>query len=344
MNSNPSEIERLLEKIDQDTERIKYLETMIDFEQKAKKGLEKKLMVLEELQAKSSYQQSRMLRERDSMVREMSSEIDTISTRLKNSVNENIDWKKRYKKLEKMYEELEGDFFKLKTKCESLEKQKEKKKQELKQIRDVMDLYQNLKKDVQIKERWNKQEKNLICFKAQEISTHYKKLKEDIIQSQEKLKKMIIKNSRLPADSHDAKFMKEDRGFLEQKVIMLSKDNLYLKKELLRIIRQLINKDGDTRAGTPLEDKDPGANASKEEINLKGSILSFSNNNINDISMERANSKTKFVSPERGKMDEFQGSAVINVKRFKLIQSIKQTVPSYPTSLQISRNKSKANF
>jgi chromosome segregation ATPase len=341
MPNDADEIEKLLKKIDKDTERIKYLETMIEFEQKSKKALERRLLVLEELQAKSSYQQSRMLRERDSMVREMSVEIDTISTRLKNSVNENVDWKKRYKKLEKIYEELEIDFSKLKKRYEDLHGEMGQKKGELKEIQEVMDLYQNLKKDVKMKERWEQQEKNLIQTKAKEISTHYLKLKEDLKFSQDKLKKMIIRNSRVPLET-GSRYSKMDRDVLEQKVFILTKDNLYLKTELLGLLKQIManspeNKEEIRKLDLKSEFPDP----IKDETNLKGSILSFSNNNINEMSLDRVNSKKKIISPE--KPPNLQGSAVINIKKFRLIQSKKYPLPKYPASLQISQNKRKTN-
>lgn len=341
MPNDANEIEKLLNKIDKDTERIKYLETMIEFEQKSKKALERRLQVLEELQAKSSYQQSRMLRERDTMVREMSVEIDTISTRLKNSVNENVDWKKRYKKLERIYEELEIDFSKLKKRHEDLVKEEGKKKGELKDIHEVMGLYQNLKKDVKMKERWEQQEKNLIQMKAKEISSHYLKLKEDLKFSQDKLKKMIIRNSRVPLEN-ESRYSKMDRDVLEQKVFILTKDNLYLKTELLGLLKQIMANSPnelEKQEIQKLESKTEFQEQMKDETNLNGSILSFSNNNINEISLDKLNSKNKIISPET--VPNLQGSAVINIKRFRLIQSKKYPLPNYPASLQISQNKRK---
>jgi chromosome segregation ATPase len=347
MSNDADEIEKLLKKIDKDTERIKYLETLIEFEQKSKQALERRLLVLEELQAKSSYQQSRMLRERDSMVREMSVEIDTISTRLKNSVNENVDWKKRYKKLEKIYEELEIDFANLKKSHENIQKQVSQKKIEIKQIGDVMELYKNLKKDVQMKERWNQQEKNLIQLKAKEISSNYSRLKEDLEYSQDKLKKMIMRNSRVPLEIPNKKLQKTEREMLEQKIFMLTKDNLYLKKELLSLIKKITSKSTlDLNKDNASKEKVKGfQDVMKDETNLNGSILSFSNNNINEnLSLDRINSKSKFMaSPDQNmkQNDEIQGSAVINIKKFRLIQSKKYPVPKQSASLQVSHNKSK---
>lgn len=348
MPNEAGEIDKLLRKIDQDTERIKYLETRIEIEKKSKKELERRLMILEELQAKSSYQKSRILRERDSMVREMSVEIDNISARLKNSVNENVDWKRRYLKLEKIYEELEGDFFRVKSQLESRTKELGEKETELKQIREVMEMYQNLKKDVQIKEHWEKQEKSLIHLRAQEISAHYTKLKEDILYSQGKLKKMIFRNSRILIDT-PAKLVRGERERLEQKILSLTKDNLYLKKELLNVLQQIIERNSRELGEQATPEKDGiFQNVSKEGAFLKGSILSFSNNNIGEMSFEKDNWKQKIPSPERTKVsernEELQRSAVINAKKFQKIQALyKESVPLHPVSLHISKNKSECN-
>lgn len=347
MPNEAGEIENLLKKIDQDTERIKYLETRIEFEKKAKKELERRLLALEELQAKSTYQKSRILKERDCMVREMSVEIDNISARLKNSVSENVDWKRRYKKLEKIYEELEVDFFRLKSQLERRSKELGDKETEVRQIREVVDLYQNLQKDVKMKERWSRQEKDLIHLRALEISTHYQKLKEDILFSQGKLKKMILRNSRVFIDK-PAKLGRAEREQLEHKILGLTRDNLYLKKELLHVLQQIIERNS-RELGEQDKAKDAiFQDASREDMVLKGSILSFSNNNINEMSSEKINSKHKIQSPGRTKVserhDEMQRSAVINVQRFEKIQALyKENAPMYPVSLQVSKNRSKTD-
>lgn len=349
MTNEAGEIEKLLRKIDEDTERIKYLETCIDFERKAKQEAERRLQVLEGLRAKSSYQQSRILKERDVVVREMSVELDNISTRLKNSVNENVDWKRRYQKLERIYEELEGDFFKLKGRHEKLQRELSEKKIELRHTREVTDLYQNLKKDVQLRERWTKQEKNLIHMKAREISAHYRKLREDIEFSQGKLRKMIVRNSRVMLDAPGPQRpASAERGLLEQKVLALTKDNLYLKKELLHVLSEIIKRNSKEIGAAGAEKDELSAEASREDLFLKGSILSFSNNNIHETSFEPPGSKKKLPSPGPTKIserqEELQRSAVINVKKFRKIQAMyHQNAPLQPLSLHVSKARGKAS-
>ena len=358
MQIDPEEIEQLLHRIDQDTQRIKQLEGQIEMEQSAKQQLEKRLLALEEQQAKSSFQQSRMLRERDSVVREMSVEIDSISARLKNRVIENTDWKKKYRKLEQMYEELEVDFFQLKERCEDLSQKLEEKDQELKQIRDIMSLYQQLKKDVKLQEKWKQQEHNLITFKANEISKYYQKLKQNLVNDHKKFKQMIVKSMQVPITNTSyvnsvTKSEKNDRGMLEQKVVMLSKDNLYLKKELLRVLAYMMNKEAiDTRANTQVDEKSNEKKNHKKEIDqiikpdddidLKGSILSFSNNKFNDIS-----NPSKIESPEETNFllaqDKLQGSSVINFQKFQTVNT-KPCFPAQPMSLQVSRNRCNISY
>ena len=211
-----------------------------------------------------------------------------------------------------------------------------------------MDLYKNLKKDVQLKERWNKQEKILISNKAKEISSYYQKLKLDMMHSEDKLKKMIIKNSRVPIEKDDkSKLSKSQQEHFENKIFYLTKDNLYLKKELLRILNQIMGEDLKDLKSDIISPEKEGIipNISKEGINLKGSILSFSNNNINDMSLEKIDLKNKIISPEIKKViaknqDDMQGSAVINIKRFKILKTMKQNIPRNPKSLQVSKVKS----
>lgn len=350
MQVNPDEIEQLLQKIDEDTERIKYLETMIDFEQSSKRGLEQRLQTLEEQKSKSSYQQSRMLRERDNVVREMSVEIDTISARLKASTKERTNWKQKYAKLEQMYEELEGDFFKLKSKCEEQTKHLEKKEQELRQIHEVVGMYDDLKRDIQMKEKSKEHEKNLISFKAREISDYYQKLKADLINDQNKLKKMLIKSSRIPLDMSNSKSNKEESSLLKQRLVMLGKENLLLKKELMKILKHMMKQEkyekeesnkNYKKAEKNQKDVEIVRQTNKEEANLKGSILSFSNNMFTDNSFVKESSKKKIISPDKRRpslnQDKLQGSHVINIRKF---QAFKPENPTYPKSLHVSQNKS----
>lgn len=270
------EINILLKKIDSDSKKLVYLENKIEQQNKEKDLLEKRIKMLEDFRDKSNQQQSRILRERDGIVREMSVEIDSISNKLQNELSENISWKKKYIKLERLYEELEIDFFNLKDKFDKTDKIDKNNMIEKKEFNEVLEMYEKTKKENLKLMQNNKNQNKMIMTKGSQIIKQYNQIKKGLNTSQQEVKIAIAESFR----SHKLKselLSKPVKQQYEDIIIDLIQKNLDIKKLFINVIKTCKSKH--------LKNK----NERKKILNinennpLKGSILSFSNNLIDDI-------------------------------------------------------------
>ena len=342
MQNNQEEIQNLLHKIDQDTQTIERLQEILNFEQTSKKDLERRLQILEKERTQSSFEQTQILRERDIVVRDLSIELENTSQQLKTSVNENTDLKKKYRKFEQMYHELEEDFFKLKSKYEEIIKQVKDKDKELSQIQDVVEMYQSLKKDINLKRESKIEEEFNLYLQADKISNYYHKLKKDLEKDQQMFKKMLLKTSQYSLDLSYLKSEGANKDSMELKLIVLSQDNLLLKTEMLKLLKHMMRKEENQKTSHTAVKSFQEAN--KNQIttnNLKGSILSFSNNAFQDSTTEKFQSKrnNSFLHQKSGKTTQkLKRSSIINFEKFTE-STTKAIIGSSSNSIQFSKNQ-----
>lgn len=269
------EINILLAKIESDSKKIDYLQAVIERNKVDKELLEKQIKMFEDLRDKSNKQQSRLLRERDGIVREMSVEIDSISYKLKTEVIQNSSWKKKYIKLEKAYEELEIDFIKLKDKFDKIEKIETHNFVSRNQFEELLEMYEKIKAEKNQLIEYKKNQSKLIKIKGTKIIEQYNQIKKSLNSSEYEIKIALAQSFRSQKNKSEL-FSQPIKENYENIILDLTKKNLHLKKTLTNIIKTCMERHLKTKHKEKV-------NSKMDENNfLKGSILSFSNNLIDD--------------------------------------------------------------
>lgn len=269
------EINILLTKIESDSKKIHYLQTVIERDKADKEMLEKRIKMLEQFREKSNQQQSRILRERDGIVREMSVEIDSISYKLKTEVIENSTWKKKYIKLERAYEELEIEYSRLKDKYDKIKITDTNNSVSKKQFDELLDMYEKIKIQNNQLMEYKKNQSLLIKKKGTQIIEQYNQIKKSLNSSQQEMKIALAQSFRSYRNKSEL-FSKPIKENYEDIILDLTQKNLHLKKTITNVIKTCMKRH------LKKEIKNNVDLQNDENNILKGSILSFSNNLVDD--------------------------------------------------------------
>ena len=243
MSSGQQDIEKLLHKIDRDTQEIHFLKTTLDFEREKNAALEAKLNSKQESQAKRDHQQSKMMIHQESIVRDMGRELDSISARLKSRQEEKIDWEKRYKQLESEFSELamffedqEQDMKILNDKLEEMQAKVDEKEKAGERVLELTRLYDSLKRRFKEDEQKRELADTQVSKKARRIWGHYQNLRSNLAKSQNFLKKELSRSQDVVVT-----FKKKKVG-LHKELEQIWSENLFLKQDILVGLKHILEK------------------------------------------------------------------------------------------------------
>lgn len=247
MNCDPenlqNEILELLSKIDELNENNSYLKDELNQEKEKNINLEKELNIFKQKQMKASKQRTRILRERDEIVRDISCELDTVSAKLNSEIKEKGLFEMKMKDRVAEIEVLEAQNRQIKSELKKKDKEILKLKDEITQFQEMKEIFEQMKLEIKADSWKKKLNTKKINEKMKKIHEDYLQLKNDLNKSKDELKTKF-KESVLMNSSNDKKNFKncncqKDIIDIEKpRMKLLKTENIYLKKKVIKLLNQ----------------------------------------------------------------------------------------------------------
>ena len=247
--SHADEINSLLTKIDEYENQITTLKTELEAEKKIRSRLECRLEMIEKNKLLHTKQQTRIMREQEKTVRDLSCELDHVAKKLKKSVKETFSWEDKVGVLKKKLQDKQQEYIDLN---EVFKKHKIKFKKQTEELRDaqtIVELYEQLKLQSRTEELRLHQERKSVYNRAKEIYKSYRDVQNQISRSQIKLKENLSKSAVLPLNFEKEKVdtqihAKKESGLekklknVEKRLNIFKTENAFLKKKIINLLNQ----------------------------------------------------------------------------------------------------------
>lgn len=238
------EINRLLTKIDVDSEKLQLLENELKEEREKSEKLSKELENLKENKVRQSRQKTKILRERDDIVRDMSTELNTISARLKSTVHEKSNWHRKLEDSQSVVGQLHERISRLEIGLKNKDKLLIDKQKKIESIEGVIELYEQLKLQSKNEDWKMNRDRKVISDKAQKLLTCYQDVQKGLFKSEIILKKKF-KNSLLISSgdtaSKNSRFKcscKSSPHNFQRRLNLLRTENSFLKRKVIKLLNQ----------------------------------------------------------------------------------------------------------
>lgn len=197
-------------------------------------------------------QQTRIMRQQEEVVRDLSCELDQVSRKLRKSKITSGSWEEKVKALEDKLQEKEKQLRKLKNKLRDSQEKLKKQASELRDAQTIVELYKQLKMQSRNEEIRQLREKKSIYDKAKEIYKSYRNIQNEITRSEIKLKENLSKSAVLPMDlgseagqrkmstsrTNDENGNEKRTKILEKRINIYKIENMFLKKKIISLLNQ----------------------------------------------------------------------------------------------------------
>lgn len=246
--SHTDEINLLLGKIDEYSQRASQLQTELSAEKKSRARLASRLEMIEKNKLSRTRQQTRIMRQQEEVVRDLSCELDQVSRKLKRSVQVGSSWEDKFKDLEERLREKERALADLRRRLAASEDRLRLLAAELREAQTIVELYEQLKLQSRNEEIRKERKHKTLYKKAEEIIKSYRDIHNEISRSEIKFKESLSKSAVLPA-----KLRSEDGGakkageeedlarqkkLLEKRINIFKTENFFLKRKVLNLLNQ----------------------------------------------------------------------------------------------------------
>ena len=255
--SHTDEINNLLNKIDKYSLQVTNLQAELESERKRRTRLEHRLETIAKNKLRQTRQQTRIMRQQEEVVRDLSCELDQVSKKLKKSVKATFSWEDKAKELEQDLEKKHREILEITKDLENTNEIIKQQKKELEDAQTIVELYEQLKVQSRTEEvRLGRERKNFYN-QAKQIYKSYREIQNDISRSEVKLKEKLSKSSVFPLkmweDEKKEKKMKEEKEsedeerqkdnkkrekILNKRVNVFKTENAFLKKKIIGLLNQ----------------------------------------------------------------------------------------------------------
>lgn len=275
-----SEIMQLLEKIDVLNVLNSDLKNELDDVKRINMRLEEELKAFKINQMKASKQRTRILRERDEIVRDISCELDTVSAKLNSELKEKSLFEVKFKDKQAEMEVVEAQLNEVKLELQAQNKIILKQREELHQLQQINKKNEEIKIDIK---NDNLQEK----IKSKQINNkmeqNTKKNKKFEMNKNEQEIKSQLKNSNLidiSINNNNCSCQKEEIHIKKSRIQLYKNENNFLKKKVIKLLNQYFLSHDNQKSNDFFSSS--FNNNNKFEINLNKKIdLPNQNNFIN---------------------------------------------------------------
>lgn len=250
--SHTDEINLLLEQIDKYSLEVSNLKAELESEKKVRARLELRLEMIERNKLQQTRQQTRIMRQQEEAVRDLSCELDHMSRKLQKSVKVGFSWEDRVKDLEDRLEGKGRQVTELKGKLKKSEEDLKKQADELRDAKTIVELYDQLKLQSRTDEMLRVQRKKTIYKKAQEIYLSYQNIQNMMHKNDLQLKEKLSKSAVVPVNfdlnqvekkiSGTEKNSQNDKkqGNFERRLNVFKTENTFLKKKIISLLNKYL--------------------------------------------------------------------------------------------------------
>lgn len=235
-----TEILKLLDKIDQLTTSNSNLQEELDEARLLNEKIGEELRHLKQNQMKASKQRTRILRERDEIVRDISCELDTMSANLNSKIKEKSQFEMKYKDKVAEVEVLEAQLREIKSDLKNKDKIISNQRQELNQYEEMKEIYEQMKLEMKA-EVWKKKLTNKkINAQIQQIHKNYFEMNNQLNKSQQELKSKL-KESFIVSSSFEKKNCschKQKIDIENSRMKLYKTENIFLKKKVIKLLNR----------------------------------------------------------------------------------------------------------
>lgn len=281
------EIHRLLAKIDKDSRRIAELETALE---ESREERDRLLKTNEQLKIESktrNRQQSLMIRERDHAVRDISTELSQVSTKLKKKEEAQSEQQRLIRRLkddlyrsESKLVETNMKLHRKIAKIESLNKENTLLRSEKSELERLVGMYDELKSQIKFEEVQRQRERKKVLEKAQSLFKSVIEVKEDLTKSEAFLKESLSKSQekglREAQKSQRSKASNSSDEMLklrQAKVGLLNAQNAFLKKKVFKLLNQYFLRDSQQLAEQEVPKRTSAFQQNLSECSISGSNI-----------------------------------------------------------------------
>jgi chromosome segregation ATPase len=247
--SHTDEINLLLTKIDEYESEITTLKTELESEKKIRNRLESRLEMIEKNKLLQTKQQTRIMREQEKAVRDLSCELDHVSKKLKKSVKKTFSWEDKVEVLKTKLQNKEQEYIDLENELKRTKTKMKKQEEELRDAQTIVELYEQLKLQSRTEEMRLHQERKSVYNRAKEIYKSYRDIQNEISRSEIKLKENLSKSAVLPLnlDKEIVETKREGKKeihldkkakIIEKKLNIFKTENAFLKKKIINLLNQ----------------------------------------------------------------------------------------------------------
>jgi hypothetical protein len=247
--SHTDEINLLLAKIDEYSIEVTNLKTELESEKKVRSRLERRLEMIEQNKLLQTKQQTRIMREQEKTVRDLSCELDHVSKKLKSTVQAKFSWEDKVEELKTKLQNKHQEFIELKEELNRTNIKLKKQEEELRDAQTIVELYEQLKLQSRTEEHRINQERKSIYNRAKEIYKSYRNIHNEISKSQIKLKENLSKSAVLPFNQQkeimetkmsEKKEIDQEKRLktIDKRINIFKTENAFLKKKIINLLNQ----------------------------------------------------------------------------------------------------------
>ena len=238
--SHTDEITNLLSQIDKFNKEATNLRAELESERKTRLRLEHRLETIAQNKLRQTRQQTRIMRQQDEVVRDLSCELDQVTQQLKLSKSAKFSWKDKVKELETKLEESQADTRKVRKELKKARETLKRQKTELEDAQTIVELYEQLKVQSRTEEVRLGRERKSFLDTAQQIYKSYRNVQAEMTKSEAKMKEKLSKSAVFPVKKEEISKREEGKRekVLEKRVNVFKTENAFLKKKVIGLLNQ----------------------------------------------------------------------------------------------------------
>lgn len=238
------ELNHLLQKLDLHCKKNEILKDELLKERRISEQLKSRNQILMERDEKASTQRTRILKERDDVVKHISQELSNTIYQLKLESDERKNFEVRYTKKLEENENLEKEIRLMTELIEAKNNLIEEQNNKLKQFDQISETFEHIKYEKEA-EKWKKEiEKKKLNKQISKIKESYQKIQNDLKKSESEIKSKF-RQSLLISSTHSAPkppikphFKEKNLDFFKSRIKLLKMENNFLKKKIINYLNQ----------------------------------------------------------------------------------------------------------